>query len=112
MVRITITKAPELLGVSVQILEQFVGLTVEVSSIPVVGWLGASSGPAHFRSDRGRYPVEVLYFVRIGQLVAIASLILACNKRKEKKELLDWLVDLYNQEFHPDYFLIDKDFFE
>lgn len=112
MVRISITKAPELLGVRTQILEQFVGLSVEVSSIPVVGWLGASSSPAHFRSDRGRYPVEILSFTHIGQYVAIASLILACKNQKEKKELLEWLVDMYNQEFHPDYFLIDKEFYE
>ena len=37
MVRITITIAPELLSVPAQILEQFVGLSVEISSIPVVG---------------------------------------------------------------------------
>ncbi len=112
MYHITIAKAPELLGVPDQILEQFVGLSVEVSHTPVVGWLGASSAPAHFKFDRGRYPVEILSFARIGQFVAITSLILACDNRKEKKELLDWLVDLYNQEFHPDYFLIDKEFFE
>ncbi len=108
---IRITNAPEALGVPENIRNQFVGLKVEVSSAPVIGWLGYSVPPPLFHSCE-ILPTPALTLSRRGHVVSIEGLISACQLLGDRNELCEWLLRLRRQELHPEFFLVASDWCE